>query len=184
MAEHTHSASVTVNAPVHQVYQLFTHFNDFPKFMTFVKEVTYKDDQTSHWAAQVLGHQEWDAVNENWIPDQQIGWRSTSGLQNNGTVAFQSVGDNQTQVTVTINVNPPAGVLGDAVEALGGGKHFDAKLQHDLDHFAQMVAQAPPGALDPESSNYLFHGDSAAAQGKTTAGQDATMDQSTVVNAS
>ena len=184
MAEHTHSATVTVNAPVHQVYQLFSHFNDFPKFMTFVKEVTYRNDQTSHWVAQVLGNQEWDAVNENWVPDQQIGWRSTSGLQNNGAVTFQTVGDNQTQVKVTINVNPPAGVLGDAVEALGGGKHFDNKLQHDLDHFAQMVAQAPPGALDPESSNYLFHGDSAAAQGATTGAQDASMDQASVANAS
>jgi hypothetical protein len=29
------------------------------------------------------------------------------------------------------------------------------------------------------SSNYLFHGDSAAAQGKTTAQQDATMTQAT-----
>src|SRR5205085_6730583 len=25
-----HHASVTVNAPVHQVYSLFSHFNDFP----------------------------------------------------------------------------------------------------------------------------------------------------------
>ena len=35
-----HMASVTVNAPVHQVYQLFSHFNDFPKFMSYIKEVT------------------------------------------------------------------------------------------------------------------------------------------------
>lgn len=41
MAEH--HVSVTVKAPVHQVYELFTHFNDFPKFMRFVKEVTYTD---------------------------------------------------------------------------------------------------------------------------------------------
>ncbi|TMC90547.1 MAG: hypothetical protein E6J11_21325 [Chloroflexi bacterium] len=52
MAEH--HVSVTVNAPVHQVYTLFTHFNDFPKFMSFVKEVTYYDDQRSHWVAQIL----------------------------------------------------------------------------------------------------------------------------------
>src|SRR5665213_2007619 len=32
-----HSAAVTINAPVHQVYELYTHFNDYPKFMTFVK---------------------------------------------------------------------------------------------------------------------------------------------------
>ncbi len=28
-----HHTSVTVNAPLHQVYSLFSHFNDFPKFM-------------------------------------------------------------------------------------------------------------------------------------------------------
>ena len=173
MAEH--SASTTVNAPVHQVYQLFTHFNDFPKFMTYIKEVTYKDDQTSHWVAKVAGEHEWDAVNENWIPDKQIGWRSINGLENSGVVTFESAGANQTRVNVTLRYNPPAGVLGDAADKLGVGQHFTSNLQHDLDHFAQMVAAAPPGALDPESSSYLFHDDSAAAKGQTTKAQDATM---------
>src|SRR5437870_9549974 len=81
-----HHASVTVNAPVHQVYSLFTHFNDFPKFMSFVKEVTYYDEQRSHWVADVVGQHEWDAVNENWIEERQIGWRSTNGLENAGLV--------------------------------------------------------------------------------------------------
>lgn len=175
MAEHT--ATVTVNAPVHQVYELFTHFNDFPKFMTFVKEVTYRDDQNSHWVADIVGRHEWDAVNESWIPDQQIGWRSTDGLENSGRVTFTPQGDDQTQVTVAISYNPPAGFLGDIGEVLGSGKRFETALQHDLDNFAQMVAQAPPGALDPTSSNYLFHEDSAAAKGQTTDRQDETMTQ-------
>lgn len=170
-----HHASVTVNAPVHQVYGLFTHFNDFPKFMTFVKEVTYYDDQRSHWVAQAVGHHEWDAVNDNWIEDRQIGWHSTNGLENNGRVTFQPAGNTQTQVDVFVNYNPPAGILGDIGENLGAGSTFDAKLQHDLDNFAQMVDQAPPGALDPESSNYLFHSDSAATKGTTTDRQDSTM---------
>lgn len=172
-----HSASVTINAPVHQVYQLFTHFNDFPKFMSYVKEVTYDDDQRSHWVADVVGHHEWDAVNENWIEDKQIGWRSTDGLQNSGVVRFTPVGDMQTRIDVTIHYDPPAGWLGDIGETLGAGKKFEQTLQHDLDNFAEMVAQAPRGALDPNSSSYLFHEDSAAAQGKTTATQDATMDE-------
>jgi len=170
-----HHASVTVNAPVHQVYELFTHFNDFPKFMSFVKEVTYYDDQRSHWVAEAVGQHEWDAVNENWVEDQQIGWRSTSGLENMGKVTFQPNGANQTRVDVYIYYNPPAGVLGDVGEKLGGGSRFDNILQHDLDNFARMVNEAPPGALDPTSSNYLFHSGSAAARGKTTDRQDATM---------
>ena len=170
-----HRASVVVNAPVHQVYTLFTHFNDFPKFMSFVKEVTYYDDQRSHWVAEVVGRHEWDAVNENWMNDQQIGWRSTNGMQNTGRVTFQPVNSNQTRIDVFIAYNPPVGVLGDAGEKLGAGQRFDNALQHDLDNFARMVDQAPQGALDPTSSNYLFHGDSAAAKGTTTSRQNATM---------
>ena len=179
MPEYTHTATVTINAPTDQVYQLFTHFNDFPKFMTYIKEVTYKDSQTSHWVAEVVGPHTWDAVNENWIENKQVGWRSTGGLQNHGVVTFQPVGDSQTKVTVTLSYDPPAGALGDAGEKLGAGKHFEQHLQKDLDNFAQLVAQTPTGALDPESSNYLFHDESAAVQGKTTAAQDATIGDNT-----
>jgi uncharacterized membrane protein len=172
-----HHAAVTVNAPVHQVYSLFTHFNDFPKFMSFVKEVTYYDDQRSHWVAEVVGEHQWDAVNENWVEDQQIAWRSYNGLENTGKVVFQPGGASQTRVDVYVDYNPPAGVLGAIGEKLGVGSRFQNNLQHDLDNFARMVDQAPPGALDPESSNYLFHGGSAAAKGTTTDRQDATMDK-------
>lgn len=168
-------ASVTINAPVHQVYSLFTHFNDFPKFMSFVKEVTYINNEKSHWVAEVLGKHEWDAVNEGWIEDRQIGWRSTDGFENAGKVTFQSQGPDQTLVTVDISYNPPAGALGQAVDKLGGEKNFEHKLQHDLDNFAKMVKQAPAGALDPTSSNYLFHAGSAASKGTTTQRQDQTM---------
>jgi len=175
-----HHASTVVDASVNQVYALFTHFNDFPKFMSFVKEVTYFDEQHSHWVAEVVGRHEWDAVNENWIENRQIGWRSYNGLENYGRATFQSVGNNETQVDVYIYYNPPVGVLGDAGEALGGGSRFDTALQHDLDNFARMVNQAPPGALDPNSSSYLFHGDSAAAKGTTTSEQNATMGENTM----
>jgi uncharacterized membrane protein len=168
-------ASVTVNAPVHQVYALFSHFNDFPKFMSFVKEVTYYDDQNSHWVADVAGRHDWDAVNENWIPDRQIGWRSTKGLENFGKVTFEPVNNDQTKVDVYISYNPPAGVLGDVGERLGAGSHFENALQNDLQNFARMVDEAPAGALDPNSSNYLFHSSSAAAMGKTTERQEETM---------
>jgi len=164
-----------VNAPIHQVYSLFSHFNDFPKFMSFVKEVTYYDDQTSHWVADVVGRHEWDAVNEEWIPDRQIGWHSTKGLDNFGKVIFEPMGSSQTKVDVYVNYNPPAGVLGDVGEKLGTGKRFDDVLQKDLNNFARMVDEAPPGALDPTSSNYLFHSGSAAAKGTTTGRQNETM---------
>jgi hypothetical protein len=174
MAEH--HASVTVNAPAHQVYALFTHFNDFPKFMHFVKEVTYSDDQRTHWVVHVLRTYEWDAVNEDWIPDRQVGWRSISGLRNTGKVKFRPMGANQTIVDVYISYTPPTGPLGMLGETLGGNEYFDFVLREDLKHFARMVELAPPGALDPMSSHYLFHKDSAVAEGTITSRQKATME--------
>jgi ribosome-associated toxin RatA of RatAB toxin-antitoxin module len=170
-----HRAAVAVNAPVHQVYNLFSHFNDFPKFMSFVKEVTYYNDQQSHWVAEVSGKHEWDAVNENWLPDKQIGWHSTSGLVNSGRVIFEPLAEDQTRVSVFINYDPPAGILGDIGEHLGVGRHFDEVLQNDLNHFAKMVDLAPANTNDPNWSQYLFHPESAAVQGTTTARQNATM---------
>ncbi|GAC1425917.1 MAG: hypothetical protein NVSMB5_20330 [Candidatus Velthaea sp.] len=166
---------MTVNAPLHQVYELFTHFNDYPKFMTYVKEVTYLDDERSHWVADVAGKHEWDAVNEDWIPDRQIGWRSTSGVANGGRVIFTPAGDVQTRIEAVITYTPPAGILGALGEALGAGSLFEKRLQHDLTHFAKMVEEAPAGALDPVSSAYLFHSESAAATGTSTPAQDQTM---------
>ena len=174
-----HHASVTVDAPVHQVYSLFSHFNDFPKFMSFVKEVTYYDTQRSHWVADVAGRHEWDAVNEDWIPDRQISWRSVNGLSNTGRVEFQPTSTQQTHLDVYVSYNPPASLLGTLGEHLGVGKHFENALQKDLNHFAEMVSQTPGGALDPTSSHYLFHPESAASRGTTTERQNATMEQRT-----
>jgi hypothetical protein len=170
-----HSASVIVKAPVHQVYELFTHFNDFPKFMSFVKEVTYYDAQRSHWVIKALGEYEWDAVNEDWIPDQQIGWRSTRGLRNSGKVKFFALGPERTSVNVYIQYSPPSGPLGSVGERLGVNAYFDAILQKDLNHFARMVEEAPRGALDPMSSHYLFHEESAAKRGEITQRQREAM---------
>lgn len=147
-----HSASVIVRAPAEQVYQMFTNFEDFPRHLTYVKEVTYYDNARSHWAADIVGHHEWDAINTDWIEGKQLGWRSTDGFENAGRVTFDDLGGGCTRVTVTIAYNPPAGVLGDAAEALGAGTAFEEALQRDLDNFARMVEQGPGEAMERQAA--------------------------------
>jgi ribosome-associated toxin RatA of RatAB toxin-antitoxin module len=172
-----HHASVTVQAPVQQVYELFTHFDDFPKFMHFVKEVTYLDEQRTHWVVHVLRDHEWIAINEDWLSTKQIGWRSISGLKNTGKVKFSPLGPNRTSVDVYISYVPPTGPLGALVDVLSVSEYFTSVLREDLQNFAHMVEQAPPGALDPMSSNYLFHASSAVSVGTITARQKAAMER-------
>lgn len=175
MAEH--HASVIIQAPVHQTYMLFTHFNDFPKFMHFVKEVTYYDDRRSHWVVQLAGYHEWDAVNEDWIENRQIGWRSISGLKNRGRVIFTAQGAHQTVVDVYISYQPPLRAVGELVENLNFDSRFQHALQRDLEHFAHMVEQTPAGVEDPMWSHYLFHPECAVATGTTTQRQNIAMKQ-------
>jgi uncharacterized membrane protein len=135
--------------------------------MHFVEEVTPLADRRTHWVADIVGRREWDAVNEDWIPDRQVGWRSVAGLENSGRVTFEDAGMGRTKLTVRIAYEPPLGVIGDAGEALGAGSAFEEALRHDLENFATMVAQAPAGATDPRASEYLYNPDSALAEGRT-----------------
>lgn len=172
-----HYASVTVHAPVHQVYELFTHFETFPMFMHFVKEVSRLDEHRTHWVAHVLRDYEWVALDEDWVPDQQVGWRAIGGLKNTGKVKFRPLSPNRTMVDVYISYVPPTGPLGAIVDSLSAGDYFASVLRQDLNNFARMVEEAPPGALDPLSSNYLFHPNSAASKGMVTERQKAAMAQ-------
>jgi hypothetical protein len=96
-------------------------------------------------------------------------------LNNYGRVIFQPASAQQTHIDVYVDYQPPAGFLGNIGEHMGVGKHFDDVLQKDLNHFAEMVHRSPANALDPTSSDYLFHDESAAARGQTTERQNATM---------
>lgn len=72
--------SIEVNVPVSTVYNQWTQFEDFPKFMKGVLEVRQLDDTHLHWRAEVAGkEEEWDAEITEQIPDKRIAWRSTSG---------------------------------------------------------------------------------------------------------
>jgi uncharacterized membrane protein len=172
----THYAEVTVEAPAAQVWQMFSHLNDFPRYMSHVREVTYKDEERSHWVVDIYGRHEWDAINEGWIPGRQIGWRSLDGLENSGRVTFHPAEGSKTIVTVAIEYRPPAGLLGDIAERLVTGVAFERTLREELDHFARMVEAAPRGALNPAFSDYLYHDESATSQRKSTDAQDATAD--------
>ncbi len=145
-----HSASVTVHAPVQEVYEFFTHFNDYPRFLSFVKNVTYHDHERSHWVADIMGRDEWDAVNQGWQESQQVGWSATNGFQNVGKITFQEVEQDKTTITMSINFKTP-----DRVE---GEEQFQATLEKDLADFGHWVNSYPEGALNPHSAHYLLSG--------------------------
>jgi uncharacterized membrane protein len=112
--------SVEVDCPVGAAYNQWTQFEDFPRFMSGVKEVTQIDDTHVHWHAEVWGKdKEWDAEIVEQVPDQRIAWRSVSPeVPNAGEVRFQPIGRDRTRVELTMDYDPE-GAVERAGDALG-----------------------------------------------------------------
>lgn len=130
--------SITVDVPVHDVYNQWTQFESFPQFMDGVKEVRQQGDTHLHWKAQIAGKvEEWDAEITEQVPDRKIAWHSTSGAPNAGEVTFQPVSNSATEVNLKMEAEPRSVVekIGDAVGAL------DHQVQDDLDRFKRFIEE-------------------------------------------
>ena len=130
--------SIEVNAPVSTVYNQWTQFEDFPKFMKGVLEVRQLDDTHLHWRAEVAGkEEEWDAKITEQIPDKRIAWRSTSGAQNAGVVTFHKISDSTTRIMLQMDYAPKDFIekIGDTVGAA------EIEIRGDLEDFKKFLEE-------------------------------------------
>lgn len=128
--------SIEVNAPIRQVYNQWTQFEEFPNFMEGVQEVRQVSDRKLYWRAKVGGKEkEWHAEITEQVPDRQISWRSIEGAPNSGTVLFSPTGSNQTQVTLRMEWQPEG-----AVEKVGEALGADSRrVEGDLKRFRDFI---------------------------------------------
>jgi uncharacterized membrane protein len=130
--------SVDVECPIRTVYNQWTQFEEFPRFMAGVKEVIQLDDTHVRWRAEIWGKEkEWESEITEQIPDQRISWRSTSGDENAGTVRFEPLPGNRTLVRLALSIEPN-GALENAGEALG---LFTAHVEHSMKDFKQYIEE-------------------------------------------
>ena len=110
--------TIEVDRPVRVVYNQWTQFEEFPRFMVDVKEVRQLDDTHVHWHAEICGKdKEWDAEITEQEPDQRISWKSISGAHNAGTVRFEPLGLDRTRVHLAMAYEPEGAAenIGDAL---------------------------------------------------------------------
>jgi uncharacterized membrane protein len=71
---------IDVNAPRDRVYEEWTRFEEFPRFMKGVQEVRQIDPTTMHWRAKLGGReQEWDAVVTAAEEGSRLAWSAPNG---------------------------------------------------------------------------------------------------------
>jgi uncharacterized membrane protein len=129
---------IEVECPVSTVYNQWTQFEEFPRFMAGVKDVQQLDDSHVRWHAEVWGKDEyWDSEITEQTPDERISWRSISGPANAGTVRFEPLGPTRTRVRLTMGYEPE-GVVENVGDALG---IFTARVQRVCEDFKEFIEQ-------------------------------------------
>ena len=150
--------TVNINAPLDVVFGFFSRYDNFPRFMSNVKEVRDYGTGYSHWV--VAGPAgltvEWDAELTDFEPHRCIGWQSVEGstVDNAGTIQFQENPDGTTRVDIRLSYNPPGGAIGHAVAKL-----FDSDPKSEMDQDLARLKTAletgnpPRDAAQPLTAN-------------------------------
>jgi uncharacterized protein YndB with AHSA1/START domain len=128
--------SVEVNAPLNEVYNQWTRFEDFPRFMEGVEEVRRDGPKRLFWKAKIGGKEkQWEAEITEQIPNTKIVWRSVDGALNLGAVTFEQLSALQTRITLSMEYEPE-GFIEQAGDALGIPL---GRVAEDLNRFREFM---------------------------------------------
>jgi uncharacterized membrane protein len=124
--------AIHVHAPVEEVFAFWASYQNFPRFMTHLKEVRDLGNGRSHWVAEGPARIpiSWNAELTQSVPNKLLAWRSTPGstVETEGVVRFDPEPDGSTRIGIRLFYNPPGGVLGHKVASL-----FGADPKHEMD---------------------------------------------------
>jgi uncharacterized membrane protein len=128
--------SVDVAAPIDVVYDQFTLFEDWPKFMHRAERVEQKDEATVVFHEKVWGiRRQWEAEIVEQFPDERIVWESVSGMQHVGVVTFHELAERLTRIELNIDIDPSG-----PMEKIARGARFAKRAARaDLKRFKAYV---------------------------------------------
>ena len=135
-------SSATVQASVHDLYELWRDLSNAPQFMSFVDEVEVVDEQRSIWKGSYPGGKRYEYRAEIFedSPDHGFRWRSVTGspVQMRGSVRFKPApADRGAIVIASIVFGAPASGKGLPARLLAPFANY--KIHRDLLRFKQLV---------------------------------------------
>jgi uncharacterized membrane protein len=140
--------TMTIDAPVEDVFQWWAAYENFPRFMSRVREVRPSvRERQSHWTVDGPAGVpvEFDAEVSVWVPNRVFGWRTIEGspVAHAGLVRFEPIEDGRTRVDIRMSYNPPGGWLGHGV-AKAFGVDPKSSLDEDLVRLKTLLETGRP----------------------------------------
>lgn len=115
--------AINIDAPIDEVYRFWHNFENFPRFMNHVQEISTEGEVSTWKVAGPAGSSvEFQSHVTQDIPNHLIAWETLpdSQVQHSGFVRFDENWDGSTRLSVQMNYVPPVGALGHAVAQLFG----------------------------------------------------------------
>jgi uncharacterized membrane protein len=111
----SHEASVDVKVPLPEVYEAWTDYASYPKFLEDVREVRPLDDGRIQWHAELGSRlREWESETIEEEDDGHVAWRSLTGAVYDGDVWLTSNADDHTTVRLRLEYDPDGVIEGAA----------------------------------------------------------------------
>ncbi len=125
--------AIHIEAPREEVFSFFRAFENFPRFMTHVREVRRAGEGRWHWIVDGPAGTsvEWDAEVSAFVPNEVIAWKTVPGatVESSGVARFEDERKG-TRLDIRLSYHPPAGAIGHALAVLLGA---DPKRRMDDD---------------------------------------------------
>ncbi len=125
-----------VAAPIDDVYEAWTKFDQFPRFMHRVLNVEQKGQDKISWSEKIwFSSRRWEGRVTERRKNERIAWKTTSGMSHKGVVSFHKLAPNLTRVMITMEFEPNG-----MVEKMASGLRFVKRaVQADLARFKAYV---------------------------------------------
>lgn len=138
--------SIAVDLPPAEVYRYWRALENLPRFMEHIESVEEIDALHSRWVVRGPAgtHLQWTAKIIADHQNEMISWESLPGAEvlNAGSVWFEPLGDgSRTNVRVSLQYQPPAGILGAAVAKMFG-EEPGQQLSEDLARFKAALEES------------------------------------------
>jgi uncharacterized membrane protein len=143
-----------VAAPIDVVYERWTQFEDFPKFMHRVLSVKKEDRNKLSWDEKIwFSRRHWEGEITERRKNERIAWKTTSGMSHSGVVTFHKLDTSLTRVMVDMDFRPTG-----MMEKMASGMRFVKRaVESDLARFKAYVEMGEARGLeyrhDPNKNN-------------------------------
>jgi polyketide cyclase/dehydrase/lipid transport protein len=134
-----------IAAPIDVVYDKWTNFEEFPKFMHRVLTIEKKDRNILSWEEKIwFSKRQWEGEITERKKNDRLAWKTKKGTSHKGVISFHKLDTSLTRVMVDMDFQPTG-----MIEKMGSGMRFVKRaVQADLARFKAHVELGEAKGLD------------------------------------